>query len=124
MRRIIARTEDSKHAKVAATLKIIYAQEPFEANTEKASAVSGVLEKVRLKEAAKRIRSNSVETLPCAHFPLGCQGINRTANAIERVNRRLGSALISATDRPKYATDGEWKSKSYLGVTPLDQRQC
>lgn len=115
-------------------LKVIHAQESFEASMEKASAVAGALEGIRLGEAARCVREGAAETPAYTRFSMAHWRRIRTNNAIERLNREIRrrtrvvgtfpdgkSALMLVTARLKYVAESEWGSRRYLDVTLLDE---
>lgn len=133
-RNVLAKVPKSKRAMAAAMLKAIHAQESFEASMEKASAVAGALEGMRLGEAARCVRDGAAETLAYTRFPMAHWRRIRTNNAIERLNREIRrrtrvvgtfpdgkSALMLVTARLKYVAESEWGSRRYLDVTLLDE---
>ena len=110
----------------------IHAMEPREASAAKAEAVTGDLESMKLKEAAKAVCEGFAETPTYCEMPREHWRRVRTNNAIERLNReirrrtRVGgtfpdgkSALMLVTARLKYVADSEWGSRRYLDVPLL-----
>ena len=69
---------------VATMLKAIHASEDLAAALEKAESVYGKLESLKLKEAAKKVRTSIRETLTYYQFPCEHRVRIRTNNALER----------------------------------------
>lgn len=101
---------------------------------EKARAVTGTLDEMGLKEAAKCVRDGIAEALAYTRFPIEHWRRIRTNNAIERLTREIRrrtrvvgtfsdgkGALMLVTVRLKYVADSEWGSRRYLDVTLLDE---
>lgn len=133
-RNVLSKVPKSKRSQVAAMLKAIHAQESFDTSMEKASAVIGTLEEMRLASAAKCVQDGVAETLAYTHFPMSHWRRIRTNNAIERLNREIRrrtrvvgtfpdgkSALMLVTARLKYVADSEWGSRRYLDISLLDE---
>lgn len=74
---------------VAKMLKAIHAQESEKAAREKATAIVGELQGMKLKEAAKKVSESIDETLTYYDFPSEHWMKIRTNNTIERLNREI-----------------------------------
>ena len=133
-RNVLSKVPKSKRKHVAGMLKAVHAQESFEASKEKADAVVGALEEMKLSAAAKTVRDGIAETLTYTAFPMEHWKRIRTNNAIERLNREIRrrtrvvgtfpdgqSALMLVTARLKYVAESEWGSRRYLDVSLLDE---
>ena len=133
-RNVLAKVPKSRRSQVAAMLKAIHAMESREASEQKALAVAGELDAMRLGAAAKCVREGFGETLTYTRFPREHWRRIRTNNAIERLNREIRrrtrvvgtfpdgkSALMLVTARLKYVADSEWGSRRYLDVSLLER---
>ncbi len=131
-RNVFSVTPKGKTAFVAKMLKAIHAQESKEASMKKAQEVSEALEKMKLKEAAKKVIDGIEETLTYTHFPFEHWLKIRTNNVIERVNREIrrrtrvvgcfpdgNSALMLVCARLRYVTTSHWGSKKYMNMKHL-----
>ena len=121
-----------KIALIAKMLKAIHAQESKEASMEKAKDVIEALEKMKLKEAAKKIKDGIDETLAYTAFPYEHWLKIRTNNVIERVNREIrrrtrvvgcfpdgNSALMLVCARLRYVAGSQWGNKMYMSMKHL-----
>ena len=133
-RNVLAKVPKSRRSQVAAMLKAIHAMESREASEQKALAVAGELDAMRLGAAAKCVREGFGETLTYTRFPREHWRRIRTNNAIERLNREIRrrtrvvgtfpdgkSALMLVTARLKYVADSEWGSRRYLDASLLER---
>ncbi len=132
-RNVLAGVPKSKRAAVAAMLKAIHSMESRAAAEGKALAVAGELEAMQLGEAFRAVRGGYGETLAYTGFPREHWRRIRINNSIERLSREIRrrtrvvgtfpdgkSALMLVAARLKYVAEGEWGSRRYLDVTPLD----
>lgn len=88
-RNVMVKVPRPKRRQVIVMLKTIHAQESFDASKEKAESVALTLEEMRLKETAKCVRDDVIETLAYIRFPVEHWRRIRTDNAIERLNREI-----------------------------------
>lgn len=125
-----------KRTLVAKMLEAIHARESREAAVAKAEGVADGLEGMRLGAAAKVVREGHLETLTYTGFPMQHWARIRANNAIERLNREIGSrtrmagtfpdghsALMLVTARLKYIAECEWGKRRYLDVSPLENEE-
>ena len=121
-----------KIALIAKMLKAIHAQESKESSMEKAKDIIEALEKMKLKEAAKKIKDGIDETLAYTAFPYEHWLKIRTNNVIERVNREIrrrtrvvgcfpdgNSALMLVCARLRYVAGSQWGNKMYMSMKHL-----
>ena len=119
---------------VAAMLKAIHAQEGLEEAREKASAVAGKLDKMRLYKAAEKIRDGIDETLSYYHFPAEHKRHIWTNNPLERIMREIrrrsrvvgcfpdgNSALMLAAARLRHIAGTKWGTRRYMNMSHLDE---
>ncbi len=116
-------------------LKAIHASEDRTAAMEKAEAVCVKLEALKLKEAAKKIRTVIVETLTYYDFPREHRIRIRTNNALERIMREIRrrtrvvgafpdghSALMLCAARLRHMAGTQWGTKRYLNMDLLREQ--
>jgi len=121
---------------VAAMLKAIHAQEDREAALQKAEAVAGKLESLRLAKAAQTVRDGAEETLRYYFFPREHWRSLRTNNPLERLNREIRrrtrvvgcfpdgrSAVMLVAARLRHVTGTQWGSRRYLNMIRLKQHE-
>jgi transposase-like protein len=119
---------------VAAMLKAIHAQEGVEEAREKAAAVAGKLEKMKLYKAAEKIRGGIDETLSYYAFPAEHRRHIWTNNPLERIMREIrrrsrvvgcfpdgNSALMLAAARLRYVAGTKWGTRRYMNMGHLDE---
>ena len=122
----------SKVRLVAKMLKAIHAQESKKATREKAAAIVAELQKMKLKEAAKKVSESFNETLTYYDFPSEHWMKIRTNNTIERLNREIrrrtrvagtfpdgNSALMLVCARLRYVAGTQWGNKKYMNMMHL-----
>lgn len=88
-RNVFSLTPTGKSKDVAAMLKAIHAQEDRGEAQRKAQAVAERLEQMKLRDAAKLVREQIVETLAYYEFPREHWRQLRTNNPLERVMREI-----------------------------------
>ena len=69
-RNVMVKVPKPKRRQVAAMLKVIHAQESFDASMEKAESVVLTLKEMRLKETVKCVRDGVTEALAYIRFPV------------------------------------------------------
>ena len=119
---------------VAAMLKAIHAQEGVEEAREKAAAVAGKLDKMKLYKAAEKVRSGIDETLSYYAFPTEHRRHIWTNNPLERIMREIRrrsrvvgcfpdgkSALMLAAARLRYIAGTKWGTRRYMNMSHLDE---
>ena len=118
---------------VAKMLKAIHAQESEKAAREKATAIVGELQGMKLKEAAKKVSESIDETLTYYDFPSEHWMKIRTNNTIERLNREIrrrthvvgpfpdgNSALMLVCAWLRYVSGTQWGNKKYMNMMHLE----
>ena len=119
---------------VAAMLKAIHAQEGVEEAREKAAAVAGKLDKMKLYKAAEKIRGGIDETLSYYAFPTEHRRHIWTNNPLERIMREIrrrsrvvgcfpdgNSALMLAAARLRHIAGTKWGTRRYMNMSHLDE---
>ena len=114
-------------------LKAIHAQESKKAAREKAAAIVTELQRMKLKEAAKKVSESLDETLTYYDFPSEHWMKIRTNNTIERLNREIrcrtrvvgifqdgNSALMLVCARLCYVAGTQWGNKKYMNMMHLE----
>ena len=114
-------------------LKAIHAQESKKAAREKAAAIVAELQRMKLKEAAKKVSESLDETLTYYDFPSEHWMKIRTNNTIERLNREIrcrtrvvgifqdgNSALMLVCARLRYVAGTQWGNKKYMNMMHLE----
>jgi putative transposase len=135
-RNVFTAVPTGKVKEVAGMLKAIHAQEDREAALEKAEAVAGKLESMKLSKAAGMIRQNIAETLSYYYFPREHWMRIRTNNMLERVMREIrrrtrvvgcfpdgNSALMLAAARLRHIVGTKWSACCYLNTRRLAEQQ-
>ena len=120
-RNIFSAVLRSKVRLVSKMLKAIHAQESKKAAREKAIAIVAELQRMKLKEAAKKVSESIDETLTYYDFPSEHWIKIRTNNTIERLNREIrrrtrvvgtfpdgNSALMLVCARLRYVAGTQW----------------
>lgn len=121
---------------VAIMLKAIHASEDREAAIEKAEAVIKKLEKMKLGQAAKKVRDSIEETLAYYDFPHAHWRRIRTNNPLERIMREIrrrtnvvgafpdgNSALMLVAARLRHIAGTRWSTKRYLNMDLLKEME-
>ncbi len=117
---------------VAAMLKAIHAQEDRAAAQEKALAVVGKLEGMKLHKAAERVRDSVDETLSYMSYPEEHWQRIRTNNPLERIMREIRrrtrvvgsfpdgkSALMLVAARLRHIAGTKRGTRRYLSMERL-----
>jgi len=125
-----------KVKEVAMMLKAIHASEDREAALEKVSSVLRKLKKMKLHQAARKVKENIHETLVCYDFPSAHWRRIRTNNPLERIMREIrrrtnavgafpdgNSALMLVAARLRRIADTRWSSKRYLNMELLREME-
>lgn len=126
----------SKMKEVSIMLKAIHASEDKEAALEKAGSVLQKLEKMKLHQAAKKIRESLDETLTYYDFPPAHWRRIRTNNPLERIMREIrrrtnvvgafpdgNSALMLVAARLRHIAGTRWSTKRYLNMDLLKEQE-
>ena len=124
----------TKVAEVAMMLKAIHASEDRMAALEKAAAVAGKLEGMKLYKAAKMVNDNIIETLTYYDFPSAHWVRIRTNNPLERIMREIrrrtkvvgafpdgNSALMLVAARLRHIAGTKWGLKRYMNMDLIHQ---
>jgi len=135
-RNVFSVVPSKKVGEVAAMLKAIHASEDRDAAIEKAEAVYGKLETLKLREAAKKVRESIGETLTYYDFPLEHRTRIRTNNALERIMKEIRrrtrvvgafpdgySALMLCAARLRHVAGTNWGSRRYLNMDLLREQE-
>ena len=120
---------------VSAMLKAIHASEDKAAAVEKAEQVCEKLERLRLREAVKKIRESIGETLTYYDFPREHHIRIRTNNGLERIMKEIRrrtkvvgafpdghSALMLCAARLRHIAGTKWGQKRYLNMDLLKEQ--
>lgn len=131
-RNVFSLVPTGKSKDVAAMLKAIHAQEDRGEAQRKAQAVAERLEQMKLKDAAKLVREQIVETLGYYEFPREHWRQLRTNNPLERVMREIRrrtkvvgsfpdgrSALMLVAARLRHISGSKWGTRRYLDMRRL-----
>jgi len=118
-----------KMGEVSRMLKAIHASEDRQAALEKAEAVRTKLEKMRLREAAKKIKDSIAETPTHYGFPSAHWQRIMTNNPLERIMKEIrrrtrvfgafldgNSALMLMAARLRHIAGTKWGSKMYISI--------
>ena len=121
---------------VARMLKAIHASEDRKAALDKAKAVTKKLEKMKLREAAKKVKDSIAETLTHYEFPSSHWQRIRTNNPLERIMKEIrrrtrvvgafpdgNSALMLVAARLRHIAGTKWGSKRYLNMALLKEME-
>jgi putative transposase len=127
---------NTKVKEVAMMLKAIHASEDREAACEKAKAVIAKLEKMKLRQAAQKVKDSINETLSYYDFPSAHWLRLRTNNPLERIMREIrrrtnvvgafpdgNSALMLVAARLRHIAGTCWSSKRYLNMDLLREME-
>jgi transposase-like protein len=131
-RNVFSVVPKTKVKEVAIMLKAIHASEDREAALEKAELVIKKLEKMKLGQAARKVRESMEETLAYYDFPHAHWRRIRTNNPLERIMREIrrrtnvvgafpdgNSALMLVAARLRHIAGTRWSSKRYLDMDLL-----
>ena len=135
-RNVFTLVPHGKRKDVALLLKAIHAQEDREAACEKAAAVVGKLEAMKLGKAAALVREGIGETLCYYDFPSEHWRQIRTNNPLERINREIRrrtrvvgsfpdgqSALMLVAARLRHIQGTRWGTRRYLDMERLHEAE-
>lgn len=135
-RNIFSVVPNTKMKEVTIMLKAIHASEDHEAALEKTASVIGKLEKMKLKQAAQKIRESINETLSYYYFPSAHWRRIRTNNPLERIMREIrrrtnvvgafpdgNSALMLVAARLRHIAGTRWSTKRYLNIELLREME-
>lgn len=136
-RDVLAKVPKSKRPQAAAIPKAIHTMEPREASSAKVEAVADDLEPMQLKEAAKTVREEYVETLAYREIPNERWRRTRMNNTVEHLNGKIGgriqvvdmfpderSALMPAAAHQKHVASSEQGSRRHPDVSLLEDQPC
>jgi len=131
-RNVFSVVPKTKVKEVAIMLKAIHASEDREAALEKAESVIKKLEKMKLGQAAQKVKESIEETLAYYHFPHAHWRRIRTNNPLERIMREIrrrtnvvgafpdgNSALMLVAARLRHIAGTRWSTKRYLNMDLL-----
>lgn len=135
-RNIFSVVPKTKMKEVTIMLKAIHASEDREAAREKAASVIEKLEKMKLREAARKIKESIEETLAYYDFPCAHWRRIRTNNPLERIMREIrrrtnvvgafpdgNSALMLIAARLRHIAGTRWSTKRYLNMELLKEME-
>ncbi len=125
-----------KMKEVTIMLKAIHAFEDLQAAHEKAESVEAKLRKMRLHQAADKLKEGIAETLSYYSFPRQHWRRIRTNNPLERIMREIrrrtnvvgafsdgNSALMLVAARLRRIAGTKWSSKRYLNMQLLREHE-
>jgi putative transposase len=131
-RNVFSVVPNTKMKEVTIMLKAIHASEDRQAALEKATSVIEKLEKMKLREAARKIKESLEETLTYYDFPSAHWRRVRTNNPLERIMKEIrrrtnvvgafpdgNSALMLVAARLRHLAGTRWSSKRYLNMDLL-----
>lgn len=131
-RNIFSVVPAAKMKEAAIMLKAIHASEDRKAALEKAGLVIEKLEKMKLRQAAQKIRESIEETLTYYDFPSAHWRRIRTNNPLERIMKEIrrrtnvvgafpdgNSALMLVAARLRHIAGTRWSTKRYLNMELL-----
>ena len=131
-RNIFSVVPNTKMKEVSIMLKAIHASEGREAALEKTASVIEKLERMKLRQAAKKIKESIDETLTYYDFPSAHWRRIRTNNPLERIMREIrrrtnvvgafpdgNSALMLVAARLRHIAGTRWSTKRYLNMDLL-----
>jgi len=131
-RNVFSVVPKAKVKEVAIMLKAIHASEDRDAALEKAASVVEKLKKMKLREAAEKIRESIQETLSYYDFPCAHWRRIRTNNPLERIMKEIrrrtnvvgafpdgNSALMLVAARLRHIAGTRWSTKRYLNMDLL-----
>jgi len=131
-RNVFSVVPKTKMKEVTIMLKAIHASEDRPVALEKAASVIAKMQKMKLREAAGKIKDNIEETLTYYDFPSAHWRRIRTNNPLERVMREIrrrsnvvgafpdgNSALMLVAARLCHIAGTRWSTKRYLNLDLL-----
>lgn len=135
-RNIFSVVPNTKMKKVTIMLKAIHASEDRAAAQDKTCAVIEKLEKMKLRQAAQKIRESIGETFGYYDFPSAHWNRIRTNNPLERIMREIrrrtnvvgafpdgNSALMLVAARLRHIAGTRWSTKRYLNMDLLREME-
>lgn len=135
-RNVFSVVPKTKVKEVAIMLKAIHASEDREAALEKAESVIKKLDKMKLGQAAEKVRKRINETLSYYDYPHAHWRRIRTNNPLERIMREIrrrtnvvgafpdgNSALMLVAARLRHISGTRWSSKRYLNMDLLREME-
>ena len=135
-RNIFSVVPNTKMKEVTIMLKAIHASEDRAAAQEKANAVIEKLGKMKLQQAAQKIRESIGETFGYYDFPSAHWYRIRTNNPLERIMREIrrrtnvvgafpdgNSALMLVAARLRHIAGTRWSTKRYLNMDLLKEME-
>lgn len=133
-RNVFSVVPNTKMKEVTIMLKAIHASEDRQAAIEKATSVIEKLKKMKLREAARKIKESIEETLGYYDFPSAHWRRIRTNNPLERIMKEIrrrtnvvgafpdgNSALMLVAARLRHIAGTRWSSKRYLNMDLLKE---
>ena len=135
-RNVFSYVPKGKVKEVSMMLKAIHASEDREAALEKSEAVIAKLEKMKLRQAAEKVRESISQTLSYYDFPSAHWRRIRTNNPLERVMREIrrrtnvvgafpdgNSALMLVAARLRHISGTRWSTKRYLNMDLIQEME-
>jgi putative transposase len=135
-RNIFSVVPNAKMKEVTIMLKAIHASEDREAAVGKVTAITEKLEKMKLRQAAQKIKESINETLSYYDFPSAHWRRIRTNNPLERIMREIrrrtnvvgafpdgNSALMLVAARLRHIAGTKWSTKRYLNMDLLREME-
>ena len=117
-------------------LKAIHASEDLAAALEKAEAVIAKLDKMKLRQAAQKVKEDIQETLSYYDFPCAHWQRLRTNNPLERIMREIrrranlvgafpdgNTALMLVAARLRHIAGTRWSTNRYLNIVILKEME-
>lgn len=133
-RNIFSVVPKAKMKDVTIMLKAIHASEDLQAAHDKAVAVEAKFRKMRLHQAADKLKAGIAETLSYYNFPSQHWRRIRTNNPLERIMREIrrrtnvvgafpdgNSALMLVAARLRHIAGTKWSTKRYLNMRLLKE---
>jgi len=127
---------NTKVKEAAMMLKAINASEDLAAALEKAEAVVAKLDKMKLRQAAQKVKEGIRETLSYYKFPCAHWQRLRTNNPLERIMREIrrrtnvvgafpdgNSALMLVAARLRHIAGTRWSTNRYLNMELLKEME-
>ncbi len=135
-RNVFSVVPKNRMKEVTIMLKAIHASEDRAAALEKAESVTEKLKKMRLHQAAQKVKESINETLSYYDFPSPHWRRIRTNNPLERIMREIrrrtnvvgafpdgNSALMLVAARPRHIAGTRWSNKCYLNMDLLKEME-
>jgi len=135
-RNIFSVVPNTKMKEVTIMLKAIHASEDREAALAKVTSIIEKLEKMKLRQAAQKIKESIDQTLSYYDFPSAHWRRIRTNNPLERIMREIrrrtnvvgafpdgNSALMLVAARLRHIAGTRWSTKRYLNMDLLREME-